>query len=250
MVDRAKKPSSQQERSSIKLGVVIPLANEADNIRHLLERVLVHLQQRDRIYCVLDRISTDNTREIISELAAKDARVTLVWAPENQCVVDAYLRGYRAALDDGCDWILEMDGGFSHLPEEIPQFLYAMQQGYEFVGGSRFMSGGSHRSPLSRVIVSRGGSVFTNILLKTKMTDMTSGFECFRRNALEKVLARGIVSKANFFQTEIRYLMHQFKWREVPISYHNQDPSMSWTRLREAFQILWSMRRENRKVSV
>jgi len=250
MGDRAKEPYSPSVRSGIKVGVVMPLANEAENIRQLLARVLVHLNERDRIYCVLDKISKDNTREIVSEIAAEDRRILLVWAPENQCVVDAYVRGYRAALEDGCDWILEMDGGFSHLPEEIPQFLDAMEQGYEFVGGSRFMSGGSHRSPLSRVIVSRGGSVFTNLLLRTKMTDMTSGFECFRRNALEKVLARGIVSKANFFQTEIRFLMHQFKWREVPISYCNQDPTMGWTRLREAFQILWSMHRERRKVSV
>ena len=250
MTDRAKEPYSPPVRSFIKLGVVIPLANEADNIRQLLARVLVYLQQQDRIYCVLDTISRDDTRAIISEIGAEDSRVILVWAPENQCIVDAYMRGYRAALDDGCDWILEMDGGFSHLPEEIPQFLSAMEQGYEFVGGSRFMSGGSHRSPMSRVIVSRGGSIFTNLLLKTEMTDMTSGFECFRRNALERVLDRGIVSKANFFQTEIRYLMHQFKWREVPISYCNQDPTMGWTRLREAFQILWSMHRERRKVSV
>jgi dolichol-phosphate mannosyltransferase len=234
----------------IKLGVVIPLANEADNIRQLLARVLVHLQPRDRIYCVLDKISVDDTRTIISDIAAGEPRVTLVWAPENKCVVDAYLRGYRAALEDGSDWILEMDGGFSHLPEEIPQFLAAMQQGFDFVGGSRFMSGGSHRSPLSRIIVSRGGSLVTNLLLKTKMTDMTSGFECFRRDALEYVLARGIVSKANFFQTEIRCLMHQFKWREVPISYRNQQPGMALDRLREAFQVLWGMHRERRKVSV
>jgi dolichol-phosphate mannosyltransferase len=216
----------------------------------LLARVLDHLQQRDRIYCVLDKISVDDTRSIISDIAAGDSRVTLVWAPENKCVVDAYLRGYRAALDDGCDWILEMDGGFSHLPEEIPQFLDAMQQGYDFVGGSRFMSGGSHRSPLSRVIVSRGGSVVTNLLLKTKMTDMTSGFECFRRDALEHVLTEGIVSKANFFQTEIRCLMHQFKWREVPISYRNPQPGMALVRLREAFQVLWGMHRGRRKAGV
>jgi len=248
MINGAKEPSSQKERDGIKLGIVIPLANEAENIRQLLVRILVHLQPQDRIYCVVDKVSMDGTRMIITEMAAEDARVILVWAPENQCVVDAYVRGYRSALDGGCDWILEMDGGFSHLPEEIPKFLDAMQQGYDFVGGSRFMPGGSHRSPWSRVVVSRGGSVFTNLLLKTKMTDMTSGFECFRRHALEHVMARGIVSRANFFQTEIRYLMHQFKWREVPISYFNQDPSMGWTRLREAFHVLWGMHREQRKV--
>jgi dolichol-phosphate mannosyltransferase len=246
MRSQAVEPTSKNERKGIKLGVVIPLANEAESIRRLLTGVLIHLHEEDRVYCVLDQVSKDETRSIVSDMADRDARVILVWTPENRCVVDAYVRGYQAALDDDCDWILEMDGGFSHLPEEIPQFLDAMEQGYDFVGGSRFMPGGSHRSPWSRVVVSKGGSVFTNLLLKTKMTDMTSGFECFRRHALQEVLARGIVSKANFFQTEIRYLMHQFRWREVPISYRNQKAGMGWTCLREAFNVLWGMRREQR----
>jgi len=242
-------PASKQNRADIKLGVVIPLANEEDNIRQLLSRVLVHLQPQDRIYCVLDKVSKDNTRSIISEFSQKDPRASVVWAPENRCVVDAYIRGYRAALDDGCDWILEMDGGFSHLPEEIPKFLSAMQEGCDYVGGSRFMQGGSHQSPWTRVFVSKGGSICTNLLLKTKMTDMTSGFECFRRHALQRVLAKGIVSKANFFQTEIRYQMHQFKWREVPITYRNQNYQIGRTSLREAFRVLWGIHREQRKAS-
>ena len=239
--------SSPQNRVDIKLGVVIPLANEEENIRQLLSRVLVHLQPQDRIFCVLDKVSKDNTRSIIAEIAQHDERVTVVWAPENRCVVDAYIRGYRAALDGGCDWILEMDGGFSHLPEEIPLFLSSMEEGYDYVGGSRFMPGGSHQSPWTRVFVSKGGSVCTNLLLKTKMTDMTSGFECFRRAALQRVLAKGIVSKANFFQTEIRYQMHQVKWREVPITYRNQNYQIGRTSLREAFRVLWGIHREQRK---
>src|SRR5688572_23937250 len=168
-----------------KLGVVTPLANEEGTIRELVQRVLVHLQEKDRLYCVLDNMCKDRTRAILEEIAAADPRVVVVWAPENRSVVDAYFRGYRAAFEDGCDWILEMDGGFSHKPEEIPQFIDGMQQGFDYVGGSRFMPGGSHKSPWTRVFVSKGGSWLARRFLKAKMTDMTSGFECFSRRAME-----------------------------------------------------------------
>jgi dolichol-phosphate mannosyltransferase len=226
-----------------KLGIAVPLANEEDNIREFLARVLKHLLPGDRIFCVLDNVCKDRTRSLLAEVAAKDPRVVEVWAPENRSVVDAYFRGYRAAMADGCEWVLEMDGGFSHLPEEIPLFLRGMEQGYDYVGGSRFMAGGSHRSPWTRILISKGGSLLANALLGTKMTDMTSGFECFTRATLQRVLQQGVASKANFFQTEIRYLMHQFKWLEVPITYRNPNYRVGRSSIREAFRILWQLRK-------
>ena len=225
-----------------KLGVVTPLANEEATIEAHLDGVLVHLQPHDRLFCVLDRVCKDRTRELIQGRAERDARVVLVWAPENRCVVDAYVRGYREALAAGCEWILEMDGGSSHLPEQIPQFLQGMAEGYDYVGGSRFMRGGCHRSPWTRVLISWGGGVLSNGLLGTRMTDMTGGFECFRRPALEYVLARGIMSRANFFQTEIRFFMHRFRWLEVPIRYTNPNYSLGRAGLKEAFRNLWRLR--------
>jgi len=216
------------------------LANEEATIQDFLRRVVVHLQSQDRVYCVLDKMSKDQTRSIVSGLAAADPRVVSIWAPENRCVVDAYFRGYRAAIEDGCEWILEMDGGFSHLPEEIPQFIVGMEQGYDYVGGS-------HDSPWTRVLISKGGTVLANSVLKTRMRDMTSGFECFNRRAMERVLEQGVTSRANFFQTEIRYMMHQFKWLEVPITYRNSNYRVGRSSVREAFRILWGLRREQQK---
>jgi dolichol-phosphate mannosyltransferase len=226
-----------------KFGILMPLANEEATIRELLTRVLVHLQSQDRLYCVLDNMCKDQTKSIIAGWGAKDPRVVLVWAPENRCVVDAYFRGYRAAYDDGCEWMLEMDGGFSHLPEEIPLFIQAMGRGYNYVGGSRFMAGGSHKSPWTRVLISWGGTIMARWLLKARMTDMTSGFECFDRRAMKLVLDQGVQSRANFFQTEIRHMMHRFKWMEVPITYSNENYRVGRSSLREALRILWQLHR-------
>jgi dolichol-phosphate mannosyltransferase len=233
------KPAALQQ-----LGVVVPLANEEQTIRPFLERVLGYLQAQDRLFCVLDNMSRDQTRAIIAETSARDARVTLVWAPENRCVMDAYFRGYRVAFEQGFDWILEMDGGFSHLPEQIPQFIAGMRQGFDYVGGSRFMPGGCHRSPWTRVFISRGGTWLAQWFLNSKMTDMTSGFECFNRAAMDHILRHGVASRANFFQTEIRHMMHRFRWLEVPIQYQNTNCLVGRSSLREAFQILWQLRRQ------
>ncbi|MGA2540420.1 MAG: glycosyltransferase family 2 protein [Verrucomicrobiota bacterium] len=247
MTERAEHGDNQPSRRP-KLGVAVPLANEEDTIHGFLDRVLAHLQSHDRIYCVLDNVCKDRTKSIVSERSAQDPRVVLVWSPQNRCVVDAYFAGYRAAFDDGCEWILEMDGGLSHLPEQIPAFLAGMEQGYDYVGGSRYLPGGCHKSPWSRIFVSKGGTVLARRLLHAKMTDMTSGFECFNRRAMQMVLQAGVASKANFFQTEIRWMMHQLRWLEVPIAYRNTNFLIGRSSIREAFRILWNLRRaENQK---
>jgi dolichol-phosphate mannosyltransferase len=230
----------------MRLGVTVPLANEETTIDEFLDRVLTQLTSADRVFCVLDNVSQDRTRALIEARARRDPRVVLVWAPENRCVVDAYFRGYEAALAAGCRWVLEMDGGLSHLPEEIPQFIRAMEQGYDYAGGCRFMKGGGYTGPVSRYLVSKGGTVLTNLLLGTRMRDMTSGFECFSRRALEAVLTRGVRSRAHFFQTEIKFLMRDWKWVEVPIHYRNPSKRLGSSSLKEAFRNLWALYREKR----
>lgn len=227
-----------------KLGVVVPLANEEATIEELLDRMLPHLDGVDRAFCVLDNVSEDRTREILQERAAADPRVVLIWAPENRSVVDAYFRGYREALADGCGWILEMDGGLSHRPDEIPRFLAAMETGVDFAAGSRFCPGGRYLGFGKRYLISRGGSLLANRLLGTRMDDMTSGFECFTREALQHVVEQGVRSRAHFFQTEIRFMLRHWRWVEVPITYSNPSASVGGSNLKEAVRNLRALRQE------
>jgi dolichol-phosphate mannosyltransferase len=226
------------------LGVVIPLANEEDTIEELLDRLLPHLESDDRVFCVLDNVSKDGTRAILEARSAADPRIALVWAPENRSVVDAYFRGYREALDAGAGWILEMDGGLSHRPEEVPRFLEAMATGVDFAAGSRFCPGGRYLGFGKRYLISRGGSLLANRVLGTNLHDMTSGFECFTREALEHVLERGVRSRAHFFQTEIRFMLRDWRWVEVPITYANPSASVGGSNLREAIRNLRALREE------
>lgn len=229
------------------LGLVLPLANESGTVRQLLEAILVYLNDYDRIYCVTDGASKDNTRALIQMAADDDSRICGVWSPENRCVVDAYFSGYRAAFDAGHSWILEMDGGFSHDPAQIPQFLDGLHAGHAFVGGSRFMPGGAHHGPWSRQFISWGGSRLASRVLRCPMTDMTSGYEAFTRDALQIILDRGVRSRANFFQTEIRYQMSRLNWTEIPIIYRNNQPSVGGETIWESFRVLYALYRESQR---
>lgn len=231
----------------IRIGVVIPLANEESTVTELLNRVSLQLSHNDRVFCVVDHSSVDTTRLRVEDFSRIDPRFILVWAPENKCVVDAYFTGYRAALDAGAQWILEMDGGLSHLPEEIPIFIDAIKQGYDYIAGCRFMKGGSYKGKVTRKLISWGGAKISNFLLGTHMLDMTSGFELFSRSSMQLVLKHGVRSKAHFFQTEIKYLLRKTKWVEVPINYSNPSNNVGAGNLREAFSNLFSLYRESRR---
>ncbi len=233
-----------------RLAVVSPQANERDTIDEFVGRVCAQLQARDRLIVIFDNVCTDGSVDRARELAQSNPQLIVVFAPENRSVVDAYFRGYREALAGDFDWILEMDGGLSHRPEEIPRFIAAMSRGYDYAGGCRFCPGGSFDGPWSRYLISRGGTWLTNVLVGTKMKDMTSGFECFTRAALQRVVDAGVTSRAHFFQTEIRAMMHELRWIDVPISYGCPSKSVGQNSLNDAFRSLKALyqRQKRRRV--
>jgi len=228
-------------RSTKTLAVVCPMANEGDNAAAFALATLKQCVGFHSVMflAVIDKASTDNTREVLEDLERLDPRIVVVWAPENRCAVDAYLRGYKEALAREADWILEIDAGFSHQPEDIPQFFDAMEEGYDCVFGSRFMRGGqiTEGSP-KRYFVSRMGTVLSNLLLGTKLADMTSGFEMFSRRAMKHILDRGIQSRAHFFQTEIKVYCRNLNIVEVPIHYKSPSPRMKSSAITDAFRQL------------
>lgn len=231
------------------LGIVCPMANEGPNAVRFVRDVLAQCSRLERVafFAVLDNATNDNSVELLRQYEASDARLQMVWAPENRTVVDAYVRGYREALAAGCDWILEIDAGYSHQPSEVPRFLEKLGDGYDCLFGSRFMPGGSIAGKsVKRYLVSRGGTILSNLLLGTRQTDMTSGFELFSRKALEMVLARGIQSRAHFFQTEIKYHCRNLKYLEIPISYNSPSPRLGSSSLTDAIRQLRRLAREKR----
>ncbi len=223
------------------------MANERENAIEFINAVLEQCKGFKSVifFAVFDKACKDGTFDLLTELQDKPSQLQLVWSPENRCVVDAYLRGYREALDTGCDWILEIDAGFSHQPSEIPQFFDKMGQGYDCVFGSRFCPGGDFSdAPFGRYLISRWGSVITNVLLGTKLKDMTSGFESFTNAALQKIMEKGIQSRGHFFQTEIKVYCRKLRFAEVPIHYRNPSQNVDSSVLMDAFSSLFRLFRK------
>ncbi len=238
--------SLDTDTGRVRLGVVCPMANERDSAERFVREVLAACEpfgfRSVTFFAVLDRVSRDGTLELLRRLEREEPRLRVVWAPENRSVVDAYLRGYREALDAGSDWVLEIDAGYSHQPSDIPAFFEKMAEGFDCVFGTRFSGGGRiTESPLKRRLISRGGTALTNLLLGTKLSDMTSGFELFSRAALQEVLARGVQSRGHFFQTEIKAHCRDMRAAEVPIHYRAASDSVNNGVLKDALRNLWRL---------
>ena len=241
-----KSPRAPAHLSDISLGIVCPMANEENSAAAFTSEVLEQCRQEGfksvTFFAILDKKSTDQTRGILNDLATRQTDLRVVWAPQNKCVVDAYLVGYREALLAGCDWVLEIDAGFSHQPSDISQFFARMREGYDCVFGSRFCRGGSIKdSSFRRYVISRGGSIVSNAMLGTSLKDMTGGFELFSRSTLEYVLEKGIRSRGPFFQTEIKAYCRRLKIVEVPIQYSGANHHVGGAALKDGFSNLWRL---------
>jgi dolichol-phosphate mannosyltransferase len=230
--------------SNIHLGIVSPMANEKDTAVEFVNAVLSKCGGfgKTSFFVVFDNMCRDGTIDLLRDLSKDMPSLKVVWSPEDKCVVDAYVRGYKEALAAGCDWILEIDAGFSHQPDEMPQFFEKMADGFDCVFGSRFCAGGSFTdSPWRRRFISRGGTVLANLMLGTKLADMTSGFEMFTNQALTEVLEKGIRSKGHFFQTEIKTYCRKMKVTEVPIHYRRPSQNVNAAILLDSFKNLFAL---------
>ena len=224
---------------STHLGIVCPMANEQKTAEKFIRELLYVCDKFERlnVFTIFDNACSDNTYDILCKLSREDDRINAIFAPENKCVVDAYVRGYREALSAGCDWILEIDAGYSHRPSDFMKFREKLSDGnFDCIFGSRFCDDGSLTdASWKRYLISKGGTTITNLILGTTLTDMTSGYQLFKREALQSILEKGIKSRAHFFQTEMKAYCRNMKITEVPIHYEAPSSSVNHKIVFDAF---------------
>lgn len=224
--------------------IVMPVANEEATMGQILDEILSLPYDNLYIYPVIDSYSRDRTEEIIREREKLSEKVKCIFHDKSDGVVSCYLEGFKRALADGAERIIEMDGGGSHLPSEIPGFLEMLDKGYDCVWGSRFMEGGSMREqPLYRRFLSQGGTILANMVLGTRLKDMTSGFEAFQRRILESMNLDAFLSKGHMYQTEMRYYCRNEHTLEVPIHYVGTASSLKTSSVIEALRLLFQLKK-------
>ena len=204
--------------------VCLPTYNERENLEPMVDR-LGEVLGEDGIVLVIDDNSPDGTGEIADRLAAERDRVHVLHRARKEGLGPAYLDGFRKALELGADLIFELDCDFSHDPADVPR-LAAAAADVDLVIGSRYVPGGGTRNwGLLRRFISRGGSLYAQLILGVPVRDLTGGFKCYRRTVLETIDLDAIDSKGYAFQIETTYrtIKAGFRVVELPIVFTDRE---------------------------
>ena len=174
---------------------------------------------------VIDDNSPDGTGRLADRLAQELEYVDVLHRPRKEGLGPAYIAGFRQALADGAERILEMDCDFSHDPKDVPRLIAATEDA-DLALGSRYVEGGEVADwGVVRRAVSAAGSVYARVLLSLQVRDLTGGFKCYRADVLRTIDLDAIDSKGYAFQIETTYraLRAGFRVIEVPIRFVDRE---------------------------
>lgn len=225
--------------------VVTPTYNEKDNIERLINAVLASVEGIHIL--VVDDNSPDGTSKIVENLMINNDRIHLMKRPGKMGLGTAYCDGFKYCLDNGFDAIFEMDADFSHDPKELPNFLKELEN-YDLVLGSRYIKGVNVVNwPLSRLLLSYGANLYTQIITGLPVKDATGGFKCFRADILKKIDLNKIHSNGYGFQIEMTYRLWKkgAKIKEIPIIFidrMNGVSKMNKKIIYEAIFLVWKLK--------
>ena len=222
--------------------VCLPTYNERENLEAMVSALGEVLPEDGRIL-VVDDNSPDGTGEIADRLSAEREHVDVLHRARKDGLGPAYLAGFAWALEHGADLVLEMDCDFSHDPADVPRLLAAAEEA-DLVLGSRYVPGGGTRNwNLLRRLISRGGSLYAQILLGVRIRDLTGGFKCYRRAVLETIDLDAIDSKGYAFQIETTYraLRAGFRVVEVPIVFVDREAGGSKMSKSIVLEAMWKV---------
>jgi len=229
----------------MKILVIIPTYNEKENIGTILPLVLKQDQGIEVL--VVDDNSPDGTGKLVEELKASNPRIKLIKREKKSGLGTAYIAGFDYALQNGYDYIFEMDSDFSHDPSYIPDFLKAIRDS-DLVLGSRYIKGVNVVNwPITRLLLSYFANVYARWVTGLPVRDSTGGFKCFKREVLEKIGLDNIHSNGYAFQIEMSFRAWRkgFKIKEIPIIFVDRragESKMSKKIVREAIWMVWKLR--------
>ena len=229
--------------------VIVPTYNERENLPPLAQRLLNLPAAVDML--IVDDNSPDGTGTLADELAAKNPSIHVLHRTEKNGLGRAYCSGFVWALERKYEFIFEMDGDFSHNPDDVPRFLEAAQNA-DLVLGSRYANGIRVINwPLSRLLLSMFAGIYVRAITGMPFSDPTGGFKCFRRHALQSIDLQKVRSNGYSFQVELTHKIWRQGMRiaEVPIIFTDRfqgSSKMSRKIVWEAFWMVWRLWLQNR----
>ncbi len=208
--------------------IITPTYNERENLPTFLAGVFDALP--DAHVLVVDDNSPDGTGQLAEDMSREDSRVSVMRRPGKMGLGSAYLDGFRRGLKEGYDLLFEMDTDLSHDPAYLSDFLDQFAHGADLVIGSRNVPGGGVEGwGPGRHILSKGGSIYSRMILGLGIRDLTSGYKGFRREVLQAINLDAVHSEGYSFQIELTFRAVQkgFKVAEVPIMFVDRRAGQS-----------------------
>lgn len=226
--------------------IVVPTYNERDNVREIAAKFLAALPGTELLF--VDDNSPDGTGELLDELAAAEPRINVMHRAGKLGLGTAYIEGFGWGLARGYEYLFEMDADGSHDPRYLPQMLALAEDGADVVVGSRYVPGGGTENwGAVRKLISRGGGFYARTILGVDVRDVTAGFACWRRAALEAIDLATITSNGYSFQIEMKYraIKKGLRLVETPIVFVDRrvgQSKMSRAIFAEALLKVWALR--------
>jgi dolichol-phosphate mannosyltransferase len=225
--------------------VIIPTYNEAENIPKLIPKVLEQGPMFEIL--VVDDNSPDGTADLVRGMQKRNKRIHLVERPAKLGLGTAYVAGFRYALKNTFEYIIEMDADFSHDPKALTLLLQKAKE-YDLVIGSRYISGVNVVNwPMRRLILSYSANIYTRLITGMPVKDATGGFKCYRRKVLESIDLDSLRSNGYAFQIETNFLTWRkgFSICEIPIIFIDRSigvSKMSKNIVYEAAWMVWKLK--------
>jgi len=219
--------------------VCLPTYNERENLEPMLRALGPHGVR----VLVIDDASPDGTGELADRLSVELDYVDVLHRPAKEGLGPAYLAGFARALADGAERVLEMDCDFSHDPADVPRLIAATNDA-DLALGSRYTAGGSIRNwGAVRRAISRGGSLYAQLLLSSRIRDLTGGFKCYRREVLEAIDLASVDSRGYAFQIETTYraVRAGFRVVELPITFADREVGGSKMSRSIVLEAIWKV---------
>ncbi len=221
--------------------IVVPTYNEKQNIDTLISALLE--AGPDIRVLVVDDNSPDGTAARVEAVAASNPRVQLLGRPDKMGLGSAYIDGFKLALAQGAELVIQMDADFSHDPKYIGELLKAIEDS-DLVIGSRYVKGVNVVNwPIQRLLLSYCANVYSRIITGLPVHDVTSGFKCFRRKVLEQIDLDSIISDGYCFQIETTFRSWRkgFRIAEIPIVFVDRHSGTSKMSNRIVWEAIWKV---------
>ena len=207
--------------------IVIPTYNEINNISELINKIMSVSNALDILF--IDDNSPDGTGVFLEQISNEKKEINLLSRPGKMGLGTAYIEGFKWAIENNYDYVLQMDADMSHDPSDIPRMLDLISEN-DLVIGSRYLEGFNVVNwPLRRLFLSYGANLYTRILTGLPISDSTGGFKCFRIDVLRSINLEQIVSEGYSFQIEMNYLswVRNFKIKEISIVFTDRTVGQS-----------------------